>query len=131
MSRRIRILTAVLFPCAAVMIFIFRNSITDAAHILPECIVHKYTGLWCTGCGNTRSVIALLHGQIWRSLRCNPLMPFLALLAFLFYAETVAGIWNDKVKLLTRRKWVWYTVVALFLAFYIIRNFFGVLAPPL
>ena len=130
MSKRTRILTAVIFPCAVALIFIFRNSIIDAAHSLPKCSVHTLTGVWCTGCGNTRSVTALFHGQIWRAVRCNPTMPFFALVAILFYAETVIGIYNDKVRLLPRKKAFWWTVLALFLVFFILRNFIGALAPP-
>lgn len=129
MSKRERIMTAVLFPCAAVLIYIFRNSLAAAARLLPECAIHRLTGVWCTGCGNTRSTIALLNGQLWRAVRCNPTIPFLVLLAFLFYAETVIGIWNDKVKLLPRKKWIWWTILALFLVFFILRNFMDILAP--
>jgi hypothetical protein len=129
MSKRVRILTAVLFPCAAVLIYIFRNSITEAGQMMPECAIHKLTGAWCTGCGNTRSVNALLHGQLWRAVRYNPSVPFLVLVSLLFYAETVIGIWNDRVKLLPRKKWIWWTILALFLAFFILRNFISVLTP--
>ncbi len=131
MSKRIRIIAAVLFPCAAAMVYIFMNSVTEAAHLFPECKIHKYTGLWCTGCGNTRSLTALLHGQLWRAVRCNPTIPFLVLAALLLYAETVIGIWNDKVKFFPRKKWLWWTVLGMFLVFFIVRNFFDVLAPPL
>ena len=130
MSKRVRIWAAFLFPCAAAMVYIFRNSITEAAHLLPECSIHKVTGLWCTGCGNTRSVTALLHGHLWRAVRCNPTIPFLALAVLLLYAETVIGIWNDRVKLLPRKKWIWWTILGLFLVFFVLRNFIGGLAPP-
>ena len=131
MSRRFRVITAFLFPCAVVLIYFFRDQLIHSAHLLPECKIHKYTGLWCTGCGNTRSVTALLHGQLWRAVRCNPAMPFLAFTALLLYAETVIGIWNKRVKLLPRNKRIWWTILAVLIIFYIIRNFFDVLAPPL
>ena len=130
MSKRVRIMAAILFPCAAAMIYIFRDSVTEASHLLPECSIHKLTGLWCTGCGNTRSVNALLHGQLWRAVRYNPTIPFLGFMALLLYAETVIGIWNDRVKLFPRKKWLWWTVLGMFLVFFIVRNFFDILAPP-
>lgn len=130
MSKRFRLITAFIFPFAVILIYIFRDQVKDSAHLLPECSIHKYTGLWCTGCGNTRSVIALLHGQIWRSICCNPTIPFLALLALLLYAEVVIGIWNDRVKLLPRKIWIWCTILGLFLVFFVLRNVIGGLAPP-
>lgn len=40
------------------------------------------TGLWCPGCGSTRAVHELLHGDVAGSLACHPLvLPAIVLLA--------------------------------------------------
>ncbi|MDD7518043.1 DUF2752 domain-containing protein [Ruminococcus flavefaciens] len=131
MSRRVRVVIAVLFPCAAALVFAFRENIIGFAGDLPRCSVHIMTGLWCTGCGNTRSLTALFNGQLWRAVRCNPTIPFFALVIVLFYAETVTGIWNDEIKLLPRRRRTWFIILGVFLVFFVLRNIFPVLAPPL
>ncbi|MEZ6087403.1 MAG: DUF2752 domain-containing protein [Pirellulaceae bacterium] len=41
---------------------------------LPKCMLHQSTGLHCPGCGATRAVHALLHGQWIAALRFNPLL---------------------------------------------------------
>ena len=41
---------------------------------LPRCMFHEMTGLYCPGCGATRALSALLHGEIGLSLHNNPLL---------------------------------------------------------
>ena len=44
------------------------------AHWLPRCWFHEWTGLYCPGCGGTRALRALAHGQVADSLRLHPLV---------------------------------------------------------
>lgn len=41
--------------------------------VLPPCLFHALTGLYCPGCGVTRALHALLHGQVGLALRMNVL----------------------------------------------------------
>ena len=53
----------------------------------PDCTFHKLTGLNCPGCGATRSLHALLHGEFQAAVRDNAL--FIAAIIFL----AVRGGW--------------------------------------
>ncbi|MGA2852780.1 MAG: DUF2752 domain-containing protein [Verrucomicrobiota bacterium] len=53
----------------------------------PICLFHKLTGWNCPGCGGTRSLYALLHGNFALALKDNAL--FVVLLA----AAAARGIW--------------------------------------
>lgn len=63
----------------AIVLFCFDPSLNDW---YPRCQFHELTGLYCPGCGSTRAVYWLLHGDILRALRFNPLtvvaLPWLA-----------------------------------------------------
>ena len=51
---------------------------------LPKCMFHQMTGLYCPGCGATRALSAMLHGDMKASLHNNLLLfPLLALIAVL------------------------------------------------
>ena len=51
---------------------------------LPKCMFHRMTGLYCPGCGATRALSAMLHGDVKESLHNNLLLfPLLALIVFL------------------------------------------------
>lgn len=53
--------------------------------LLPPCPLHALTGLYCPGCGSTRALHALLHGDLAHALAMNPLLvvslPVLAAMA--------------------------------------------------
>ena len=90
---------------------------------MPRCLFHTLTGLYCPGCGATRSLHALLHGHVAAALRWNvlaiPLLVFLALL-----------LWRPQWGL---RRAVTYPALAVIVLFWILRNIpyhpFTLLAP--
>ena len=45
-----------------------------ANSILPPCPFLALTGLLCPGCGSTRALHALLHGDVGQALAMNPLL---------------------------------------------------------
>ena len=55
----------------AAMIFFFNPA---ANGFYPVCQFHRLTGLNCPGCGMTRAVYALLHGEFRTALRDNALL---------------------------------------------------------
>ena len=75
----------------------------DANSILPGCIFYKCTSLYCPGCGATRALHALVHGDIKEALSQNMLLflmvPLLAAMAiypkivkFRFFAHIVLAV---------------------------------------
>ena len=54
-------------------------------HPLETCAFHATTGLPCPGCGSTRAVLALLHGQPLTAFRFNPLIVGTGMLSMLYF----------------------------------------------
>lgn len=129
MTKKQKIIIAVSAPVAVVLVFVFRDFIMSLAPLLGKCTFHAITGLWCPGCGNTRSVNAMLHGNIILAVRNNISLPFIAVLLLMLYIELIFDIFGKHIKILTRKAWVWWTVLVLFGVYFIVRNFIPAIAP--
>src|SRR3954468_5483976 len=44
------------------------------SHLYPRCAFHALTGLQCPGCGTTRALHHLLHGDIAGAFRLNAML---------------------------------------------------------
>lgn len=129
MSKRLRIFIAAGAPVLAAVVLLLRDYIISLKSLFPECTFHRLTGYWCTGCGNTRSVVALLHGHIFTAVRNNATIPFLCLLLILLYIENLAALLGKDIRLLPRKGLFWGFVIGLFFVYFIVRNFVPTLAP--
>lgn len=92
---------------------------------MPSCLFHEKTGLFCPGCGATRSALALSNGDWFGAMRNNVL--FVSSLGF-------SGVWilvsavSEKfpeVKILRvfrfRLRFLWW-ILATLIAFTLLRN---------
>ena len=59
----------------------------------PPCMFHAFTGLYCIGCGLTRALHALVHGDVARAFGMNPLAMALLFLSPLLAAWKL-GVWR-------------------------------------
>lgn len=129
MSKRLKLIIVIGAPIILIIALIFKEQVFAMSAVLGKCIFHEVTGFYCTGCGNTRSVKALMRGDILLSVRNNPAIVFLTVALGLLYCEVALDVIGKRVKLLPRKAWLWWTVFALFIIFYIVRNFVSGLAP--
>jgi hypothetical protein len=93
------------------------------SHIFPPCVFHELTGLYCPGCGATRAVHHLLHGEIAAAFAMNPLLVVSLPLIPLFWSRPQ----------LIRRADVGIAIMVTVIAYFILRNVplwpFTLLAP--
>lgn len=89
---------------------------------IPSCPMKTVSGILCPGCGSVRALHFLLRGEVMMSLRCNvlmiPMSIWISVLLMKWYREsflkqTVNIPYETKIN---------YTFVAVFLAFFLLRN---------
>jgi len=137
-----RFVRASLFGGALILIafglfFVWLHPPTDDSYY-PKCTLHKYTGLHCPGCGLTRSVFSLLHGEVLQALAYNLLWPIV--LPIMVWGIGTS-LWNQffpryevnfRLPSALLAVWPWVLMITL-LAFGILRNIpaypFDLLAP--
>jgi hypothetical protein len=109
-----------LMAVAATYIFIFEPG---KSGFFPLCPFRALTGFTCPGCGTTRALHHLLHGDLWSAFQLNPFtMLMLPILLYVLVRHTYAvmrGQVINKNQLDARFIWVLFVVV---LSFWIFRN---------
>lgn len=125
----IKILIAIIVPIMITFALIFKEEIISLSQAFPKCQYYEKFGIYCVGCGCTRSVICLLHGDILSSFRNNPAPIFFSAILMLLYIELILNITGTKIKLVPRGNWFIYISLIVMMGFYIIRNFIPLLQP--
>jgi hypothetical protein len=93
----------------------------------PPCPFHALTGFYCPGCGSTRGLYHLLHGDVVGACRMNVLMvlcvPFLAY-AYVSYAARICfpqSRWANAKRSPLKAHWIW-SLLAVILLYWVMRN---------
>ena len=99
---------------------------------LPPCPIHAYTGLFCPGCGATRAMHALVHGDVLQAMAMNPVFTLALPLLSLLLLDQVARL-PPPLSALARRVSDARPWAVLLLGYTLLRNLpwapFNLLAP--
>lgn len=122
-NRILKIITVLIPFIFGGILLIVHININSIKAELPVCLFNRITGCLCPACGNTRSVVALMNGDIITSLRYN-ISPFvISLILLLLYIELVTKTFGKHKKILPRSNIFWFTVLGLVFVYFFIRNF--------
>jgi hypothetical protein len=122
-------LFTIFIPILIILLFAAQKYIIAFVPFLPDCFVYSNFDLYCPGCGNTRSVIALLQGDILTSLRYNIIPLLLTILILSVYIEFATYSFGKQLRILPRKLRFYLIGIALIVLYLIIRNFIPYLTP--
>lgn len=118
-------LGAITFLVAIVIFSIIHIFQINYQFFLLPCLFYKITGLFCPGCGGTRSVHALMDGNLIASIRYNPIVLY-GVFIYIWYmiSNTIEYVSKHKIKIGMKYHdiYLWIGLVLLIL-FCLIRNF--------
>ena len=122
-------LAAVVSATAAIAAVLYRFP-PETSSFYPQCPFHALTGLLCPGCGATRALAALVHGNLADAMHWNGLivllLPVVALYGAIAYRRVVAGnvvAW-PRISNVTV-----FALLAVTMSFGVGRNLFGSFLP--
>ena len=96
---------------------------------LPSCYLYELTGIYCPGCGCTRAVYALIHGDVILSLKQNPLVIVSLAALFVLYIELVFRAFGKKLRTFVHSKYFLWDAFIAIMIYTVLRNIFPQLAP--
>lgn len=94
------------------------------SEFLPGCLLLRFTGFYCPGCGGTRAVAALFQGRFVRSFFYHPLVMYVAAVGgWYLISHTIELISKGKYSIGMRYRDIYlYVAVALILLNWIVKN---------
>jgi hypothetical protein len=119
----------IVIPVFLLILFILKEAIFGLVFQLPTCPVYSLFHLYCPACGNTRSVYALLHGDLAESMRYNIIPMVLLLLSLFGYAELATYSFGKRIYLLPRNLSFYLLLILILVIYVIVRNFVPYLTP--
>ncbi|MEP4079168.1 DUF2752 domain-containing protein [Haloferula sp.] len=130
-----RLILILVFPALLVIGLILGNQNFAESGILPACMINKWTGAYCPGCGGTRAFQALARADILGALRLNPLgvIFIIGVALFLLRTSWEAAFPNKPWPRFTLSQGWWWALLVVTITFALTRNLpwwpFTLLAP--
>lgn len=90
---------------------------------ISECYIRTKFGIYCPGCGGTRAFTALLHGDIIKSLKYNPITLFFFIDLILMLLIDLYKKKFKKYKIAKFRLWINIVFLAYIIVYFLYRNF--------
>lgn len=111
----IKVLIAVAGAAGAWVLYTFAPA---GNRFYPQCVFHAVTGLDCPGCGTTRALHALLHGDVAAAFRFNPMLFVLMAAALCALPSLIRG---ERPRFLMQ-PWFGWTAVVVVTGYWVVRN---------
>lgn len=91
--------------------------------VMPECFIYSRTGIYCTGCGGTRSTTYLYAGDILHSVLFHPGVLYIYLgMAVYELSYVLNKVSNGKIRNIKVKPLFFYIFIALIVVQCVIKN---------
>ena len=93
------------------------------SRIFPPCPFRAFTGFECPGCGSTRALHQLLHGDVTTAVALNPLLlVFAPILGYALLSTVVLAVRGRPLpRPRLHSRWIW-ALLAVVVLFWVVRN---------
>ena len=106
-------------------LFVVAVMLLQRYHLIPSipCFVYAFFNVYCPGCGGTRALFALFHGEVLHSLIYNPAILLGVVLILYYEAGAVITLIRRNGKIYFYQKpSLLYAYLAIVIVFALIRN---------
>jgi hypothetical protein len=123
-TTKLLIATVAAVTAVAIAVLYFFNPAT--AGFYPPCAFRAMTGLLCAGCGATRAMHQLLHGNLTEALRLNAMFVIATPVLFAGGAAEAWRALRGDASVVATRPWIGWAIVALLVGWGVARNVAGI-----
>lgn len=114
---------------AAALTYLYFNDPNEPGHF-PGCPTKTLFGIDCPGCGSTRAVYALIHGNVTRAADHNVVLVLMVPFLLFWYARWAYNSWTGRVPTIEPgshaallRQWGTIALLVIVVVFGVLRNF--------
>ena len=86
------------------------------------CVIYRFTGYLCPGCGGTRALTALMQGHLWESFLYHPLVLYGVVLYVCFMGSHMLAKCSGRLTAMKWKNGYAYGAIALLVGNFIIKN---------
>lgn len=92
-------------------------------NLVEPCLLRELTGLYCPGCGGTRALRNMLHGNVIISIIWHPVVIYMFYLAWLYTVSyLVKKVSGGRIENVRVRAWHFFVLVGLLILNFIVKN---------
>lgn len=91
--------------------------------LFPPCVLHRYLGVYCPGCGGSRALKAFFEGHFLLSLYYHPLVVYTAIIYIVFMvSQTICICSRGRIRGMRFYNWFLYAALFIVILNCIIKN---------
>jgi Protein of unknown function (DUF2752) len=108
--------------CASGLGFVYLVDPNSATNPYPRCLLKAATGIDCPGCGGTRALYSLLHGDVAGAADHNIIVFLVSPLVLYLAVRFALDQFGVRLPALRARPWMGWAAIVFLVVFSVVRN---------